>query len=294
MESFSELKLLDRIAAEKEQKVSVAIRVNPDIDPQTHPYISTGLHSNKFGVTRDEAIRMYQFAAKSAWLMPEGIHVHIGSQIRSEGPYVETAEFVIALYHELSSMGIAIKFFDLGGGIGINYDGQVETEERTYLKKIMPAMLKPFAGMNVKLVMELGRSIIATAGILVTKVVYVKRTPAKTFIIVDAAMNNLIRPSLYQAVHQIVPAKRRSGDRQKVDIVGPVCETGDFLARDYELGPVEEGDYLVITGAGAYGQALSSNYNLRPQIAEYQVQGDDVEVIYPGENIEKIAAKYEW
>jgi diaminopimelate decarboxylase len=190
--------------------------------------------------------------------------------------------------------GISIRYIDLGGGIGIDYQHQLNGNEKpnTYIKKILPGLLKPFKNEKRKVLIELGRSIIGSAGLLITKILYVKETPHKKFIIVDAAMNNLIRPSLYDAYHQILPLNHKENLTEVVDIVGPVCETSDFFAKDRSLPVLNEGDYLAITGAGAYGQALSSNYNLRPMIAEHLVEDNRVQTIFKGESIETIASKY--
>ena len=296
VESESELKKICEVAQRLGKKVRIAIRVNPDIDPQTHPYISTGLHSNKFGVPKEFAVRLFKLAKEHQNIEPEGIHVHIGSQIQTDEPYIQTAHFLKALYFELKTAGIEIKYLDLGGGIGINYENQLDqqNESRVYIENILPKFLKPLKELNLKILIELGRSIVGSAGLLITKVIYIKNSPSKKFIIVDAAMNNLIRPSLYQAFHQILPLVKNNKISEKVDVVGPVCETSDFFAKDRELPELKEGDYLAISGAGAYGQVLCSNYNLRPTIAEYLVDGENVSTIYKGESIESIAAKYSW
>lgn len=296
VESESELSVIEKLTERAKKKVTIAFRVNPDINPKTHPYISTGIHSSKFGITRDLAMELFQRAARHPYIEPKGIHVHIGSQIDQEDPYLETGEYLIRMKEELDFSGIDIEFLDLGGGIGINYQNQIDENGRqqTYLDTILPNLLKPFQGMKVKLLLELGRSIIGSAGFLVTKVLYIKRTPQKKFIIVDAAMNNLIRPCLYQAYHQILTLSKDTGPTEIADVVGPVCETADFLAQDRDMPIVKEGDYLVITGAGAYGQSLSSIYNLRPALAEYLVKDDSVETIFQGDSINTIAEKYAW
>ena len=296
IESESELALVERIATELKKTITVAFRVNPDINPQTHPYISTGIHSSKFGIPRDLAMELFQRAARHPYVDPQGIHVHIGSQIDQEDPYLETVEYLLKMKEDLRVRGINISFLDLGGGIGINYQNQLDTDgnDQTYLTHILPKMLKPFQGMKIKLLIELGRSIIGSAGFLVTKVLYIKKTPSKKFIIVDAAMNNLMRPSLYQAHHQILPVSRNSGPTELADVVGPVCETSDFLAREREMPLVKEGDFLVITGAGAYGQALSSIYNLRPTLAEYLIRDKSIETIFEGDTLESIADRFDW
>jgi diaminopimelate decarboxylase len=294
IESKSELEQVISVTEELRKKIVVAIRVNPDIDAKTHPYISTGLHSSKFGVTRDMALLLYRQAMKSTYIEPSGVHVHIGSQIETIEPYLESVKFLKILISQLESEEIPIKYIDLGGGIGIDYQHQLNNDDRptTYIKKILPGLLKPFMDEKRKILIELGRSIVGSAGILVTKIIYIKETPHKKFIIVDAAMNNLIRPSLYDAYHQILPIIHRENTTEVVDIVGPVCETSDFFAKDRCLPVLNEGDYLAITGAGAYGQALSSYYNLRPMITEYLIDDDHFQNIFKGESIETLALKY--
>ena len=296
IESESELEAVATIAREIGKKATIAIRVNPDIDPKTHPYISTGLHSNKFGVTKNVAIKLYQKAIKLSHIEPSGIHVHLGSQIETVNPYIETVAFIKNMLHELKDLGIDIRHIDLGGGIGIDYQHQLNSDgkPRTYINEILPGLLKPFIEGNRKVLIELGRSIIGTAGLLITKVLYIKNTPQKKFIVVDAAMNNLIRPSLYDAYHQILPLTSSDKKEEKVDVVGPICETSDFFARDRSLPHLNEGDFLAITGAGAYGQSLSSNYNLRPMIPEYLIEGDHMHTIFEGESIASIAEKYKF
>jgi len=294
IESISELELVKTIAQQLKKRIVVAIRVNPDIDAKTHPYISTGLHSSKFGVSREMAIELYKNAKKSDYLEPSGVHVHIGSQIEEIGPYLETVHFLKNFVSELETMGITISYLDLGGGIGINYPNLINerNEPTTYIMEILPSLLKPFESEKRKILVELGRSIIGSAGILLTKILYIKETPQKKFIIIDAAMNNLIRPSLYNAYHQILPLNSKEKSTEVVDVVGPVCETADFFAKDRELPVCREGDYLAITGVGAYGQALASNYNLRPTVAEYLIEKDQVRTIFKGESIKEIALKF--
>jgi len=295
VESEGELNLINEISSRLEKKVKIAVRVNPDIDPKTHPYISTGLHTNKFGVPKDQAINLFKKSLEMKWVSAEGIHVHIGSQITSSDPYLETANFLEIMVNELSQIGQQITFLDLGGGIGINYTNQLDGNDRTYIKSILPKILNKLKKLKLKIYVELGRSIIGSAGLLITKVINIKENKNKKFIIVDAAMNNLIRPSLYQAFHQILPLKQsKDNTSEKVDLVGPVCETGDFFARDRELPKLKAGDYLAITGAGAYGQSLSSNYNLRPSIAELLIHNSDIKIIKEQESIEDIANKFSW
>jgi diaminopimelate decarboxylase len=296
IESAKELKLASAIAGKLRKKVHAAIRVNPDIEAQTHKYISTGLHTNKFGVSVDEAVKLYTEAQNDRWLAPQGIHVHIGSQITSVEPFLKTVKFLNQFKMRLEQSGIEISYIDLGGGIGINYynDFQNQKNKPDFLTDILQAYLDGFKDSNLKVIVELGRSITGSSGLLISKVLYRKRTPQKNFIIVDAAMNNLIRPSLYNAYHEIVPLELNVGKYEICDIVGPVCESGDFLAKDRKFQSVNQNDLIAVTGAGAYGQALASNYNLRPKISEYLVDSNKVRNIYQGEKIENLAKQFKW
>ena len=290
VESESELKKLNGVVRRLKKPASVAIRINPDIDVDTHEYISTGKKINKFGVEEGIAFQLYKEIKDNPWLRPEGIHVHIGSQIKDKDPFERTAHFLQKFIAKLENEGIHIKNIDLGGGIGINYENDFTRTEvpSTYIKQILPYYLKAFEVDNYRFTVELGRSIIASAGILISKVLYRKQSGDKTFIIVDAAMNNLIRPSLYQAYHHIIPLEQKDREQEVVDVVGPVCETGDFLAKNRTLPRLEEGEYIAVVGAGAYGQSLASNYNLRPLIAEYLVEGKSVGTIHKEQKIEDL------
>lgn len=297
VESESELKMVDSVTKRLNKNVRVAVRINPDIDPKTHPYISTGLHFNKFGVAKIKAIELFKKSENMRYVNAEGLHVHIGSQITSATPYIDTIKILKEFILELQNIGINLKFLDLGGGIGINYDNQLSEEgnQRTFVDDILPPILKDLESTGLKLYMELGRSIIGSAGMLVAKVLHVKQTENKKFIITNAAMNNLLRPSLYQAYHQVLPlTKKNISKNEIVDIVGPVCETSDFLARDRNLPELKQGDFIAVTGAGAYGQALASNYNLRPVIAEILVKDNTYRVIRNREKIEDLADRFEW
>ncbi len=295
IESAEELKQTARIAARLQKKVRIALRVNPDIDAHTHAYISTGKHINKFGITIDEALRLYPAAANDPWLNPAGIHVHIGSQITEKGPFLKTVEFLLDFASLLKDRNVPITYLDLGGGIGVNYKNDFRDPDvpNSYISEILPAYINGLKDSGLKLVAELGRSVIATSGLLITQVLYRKQTPLKKFIVVDAAMNNLIRPSLYSAYHEIVPLNLDSQEKETVDVVGPVCESGDFFAKDRAMQPLKQGDFIAITAAGAYGQALASNYNLRPDIPEYLVDGETVLTIYKGRSISDIYDYYE-
>ena len=295
IESIEEYHLVHQVAARMKKPLRIAFRINPDIEAHTHDYITTGRHLNKFGMPLSDAIKLYEHAANEYYLLPVGVHVHIGSQILEAKPFLEAAQYLRQVVEQLRAKGLEISTLDLGGGIGIDYEDDFQkTETELPIKTVLPQYLHALKDLNVKLVVELGRSIIGNAGILVSRVLYRKQTPLKHFVIVDAAMNNLIRPSLYQAYHSIVPFILQDVPKQKVDVVGPVCESGDFLAKDRMLPVMERGDLLAVGGAGAYGQALASNYNLRPLIPEYLVSGDKVKTIYKGQSIEDIANQYEW
>jgi len=297
IESESELNLINNVTKRLEKKVRIAIRINPDIDPQTHPYISTGLHFNKFGVAKNTALRLFEQSKNMPYVKAEGLHVHIGSQITTVTPYIDTANILINFVNELRGIGIDLQFLDLGGGIGINYENQLSeaNNQRNYIYDILPKLLKSLESTGLKLYIELGRSVVGSAGLLIAKVIHIKQTEKKKFIITDAAMNNLIRPSLYQAHHQILPVfKDKPDTKELVDIVGPVCETSDFLAKDRELQKLSQGEFIAVTGAGAYGQALSSNYNLRPVIAEILVNKGDFRIIKQRESMEELAERFDW
>ena len=296
VESEEELQRIAEMAGQLGKTQRIAIRINPDIEAKTHPYISTGLHTNKFGISSRKAYELYIKSQQYKNLLAEGIHVHIGSQITQQSPYIETAEFLKDFIGQLAARDIIIKYIDLGGGIGIDYDNAISDTKkpRTYVTDILSKYIQAFSGLNLMLFAELGRSIVGSAGILVSKVILNKQTPIKRFTIVDAGMNNLIRPSLYQAKHQIVPLLKKNNKQLTTDIVGPVCESADFLAKDYEIDIMDRGDYIAIGSAGAYAQAQSSNYNLRPTIAEYLVTGSKVRCISKGQTIEDLAARFEW
>ncbi|MCD6374340.1 MAG: diaminopimelate decarboxylase [Caldisericaceae bacterium] len=294
IESVEEFELVKKIAHQLRKNIAIAFRINPDIEAPTHDYIATGKHINKFGILLSDALRLYRNAADDQWLNPIGLHVHIGSQILKVEPFLKTADYLLESIENLKARGLPISALDLGGGIGIDYSENIFSLPRWPLKEILPAFLQKFKGQNLKIMLELGRAIVGDAGLLITKVLYRKQTPLKKFIIVDAAMNNLLRPSLYNAYHPIVPLQISEKEKEVVDVVGPVCESGDFLAQNRELQAVEAGDYLAIGGTGAYGQALASNYNLRPMIPEYMVKEEQTKTIFKGETIEQIANKYEW
>jgi diaminopimelate decarboxylase len=289
VESEAELELLAARAAKLKTKARFGLRVNPDVFAETHPYISTGLREHKFGVDIRRARAIYRAAAKKRWLEPHGISVHIGSQIRSADPFGAALERVHALVRQLAREGIVLTAIDAGGGLGIDYHGgsfDAEARVREYAAAVATAL----DGFEGRLLLEPGRFLVAQAGALVTRVLNVKRNGRKTFVITDAAMNDLIRPALYQAHHEIVPVVPARGRARAVDVVGPVCETGDFFARDRKLAPVAPGDLLAILDAGAYGLAQSSNYNTRMRPAEVLVKGKRAELIRRRETIADLLA----
>jgi diaminopimelate decarboxylase (EC 4.1.1.20) len=284
IESSEELTVINRQAKELNTKAPISIRVNPDIDPKTHPYISTGLKKNKFGIDLPHSLEEYRFARSLEHIEIIGVDCHIGSQITETGPFVEALRKVITLISELRQEGIAIRYLDLGGGLGITYAEEVPPHPNEYAR----AILNEIQGQALTLILEPGRVIVGNAGVLVTKVLYTKTTQEKNFVIVDAGMNDLIRPSLYNAYQEIVPIAKKTEERYTADIVGPICESGDFLARDRVMAKVQKGDFLAIMSAGAYGFAMSSNYNSRPRPAEVLVAGKDSFLIRQRESFEDL------
>ncbi len=272
VESEAELALLGARAARLKIKARFALRVNPDVFAETHPYISTGLREHKFGIDISRALAIYKSAAGHRWLQAHGISVHIGSQIRSAEPFGAALERVSKLARQLQRAGIALQVIDAGGGLGIDYHaGKFDAAAK--VQEYSAALESALGGFEGRLLIEPGRFLVAQAGALVARVLQIKRNGKKTFVITDAAMNDLIRPALYQAHHEIVPVRPRAGKPRIVDVVGPVCESGDFFARDRKLAPLEPGDLVAILDAGAYGMAQSSNYNSRMRPAEVLVEG---------------------
>ncbi|MBI4824573.1 MAG: diaminopimelate decarboxylase [Nitrospirae bacterium] len=270
VESFSELMEIDRIARVMKKKACIALRVNPDIDPETHPYIATGLKSQKFGIPIEDAIEHYKSAARLKGINIIGIHKHLGSQITKVSPFVEGLRRTLLLVDKLDASGIDIRYLDIGGGLGITYDTETPPHPKELARHIIP-LLNGRQGLT--LIVEPGRSISGNAGILVSRALYIKKTQDKEFLIVDAGMNDLMRPSLYGAYHRIIPVIR-TGRRNRIqDIVGPICESGDFLAKERELPRIRPGEHIAVIGAGAYGFSMSSNYNSRPLPAEVMVKG---------------------
>jgi diaminopimelate decarboxylase len=288
VESASELEMLAVRAASLRKRASFAIRVNPDVAANTHPYISTGLHEHKFGVPWRDAMELYRRGAQQDFLVPRGVSVHIGSQITDADPFQEAMERVTALVRSLRAELFDIRYVDAGGGLGISYDKPASVDFAREVQHYSRALKKPLKGMGLHLLLEPGRAIIATAGVLLTRVIYRKRNDAKQFVIVDAAMNDLIRPSLYNAYHEIVPVVPGpfdADDSEPLDVVGPVCESGDFFARDRKIAGLAEGDLVAILDAGAYGMSLASNYNSRPRAAEVLVDGKRVRLIRRRETV---------
>jgi len=284
IESFQELEFIDRCAARLKKKAPIALRVNPDVDPKTHPYISTGLKKNKFGLGMESAADVYKSATAFSNVEVIGISCHIGSQVTEVGPFVNALDRLKALIASLETHGISISYLDLGGGLGITYDQESPPHPNEYGRAILEALGET----PCTLVLEPGRVIVGNAGILVTKVLYTKSGETKDFVIVDAAMNDLIRPSLYDAYHAIQPVVQDQKGMIIADIVGPICETGDFLARDREIPHVEAGNLLAVMSAGAYGFTMSSNYNSRPRVPEVMVKEKQFHVVRARESYEDL------
>jgi diaminopimelate decarboxylase len=295
VESEAEVELLAERAAKLKVRAPLALRVNPDVFAETHPYISTGLREHKFGVDIRKARKVYRAAARSRHLDPCGVSVHIGSQIRSAEPFGAAIARVVDLVLQLGRDGLNIRYVDAGGGLGIDYHSKASSqnaaEDRTTAEKHVAdyaaALMAPLQrlGNDITLLLEPGRFLVAQAGALLARVLYVKKNGKKTFVITDAGMNDLIRPALYQAHHEIVPVKPRKGRKKTVDVVGPVCESGDFFARDRVMEELRPDDLVAILDAGAYGSSLSSNYNSRPRPAEVLVEGKSLRLIRRRETI---------
>ncbi len=274
LESASELEHVAEVASAMGKRAPIAFRVNPDVDPKTHPYISTGLRNNKFGVAFDEALALYRRAARLPCLEIVGIGCHIGSQLLDPQPVAEAAQKVLGLVEQLSREGIVLHHIDLGGGLGIRYQDELPPSVGDY----MAPLLKLFARRSERLLFEPGRRLVGNAGILLTRIEVIKHSAEKNFAIVDAAMNDLMRPALYDAWHDIVALRSRPDEARCYDVVGPICESGDFLGRERQLA-VRESDLLAILSAGAYGMTMSSNYNTRPRAAEVMVDGTAVHLV---------------
>lgn len=286
VESAAELDRLASVAARLGKHAPVSLRVNPDVDAKTHPYISTGLKENKFGVPIAEALALYRYAASLPSIKVTGIDCHIGSQLLDPSPFIEALERILPLVDTLKAEGILLHHIDLGGGLGIYYhEGQTEPVVADYLRPLLDRL----AGRGLRVLLEPGRRLVGNAGVLLTRVEFLKHGEDKHFAIVDAAMNDLARPALYEAWHDIVPVTPRSGDSRTYDIVGPVCETGDFLGQARPL-VLQQGDLLAVLSAGAYGMVMSSNYNTRPRAAEILVDGSTAHLVRPRETVESLFA----
>jgi diaminopimelate decarboxylase len=284
VESRDEFQFLKSLASKIGRKVPISFRVNPDIDPHTHPYISTGLKTSKFGIEVEEALNLYSEAKESKQVQLLGISCHIGSQITEIGPFIEAFEKIKELYQILTQKGCEIPYVDLGGGLGITYKDELPPHPREYSR----SLIERAKGMDCTFIFEPGRVLVGNAGILVTKVLYRKRNGGREFVIVDAGMNDLIRPSLYRAYHEIWPVRREERPIIKANIVGPVCETTDFFAQEREIQDVKPGELLAIMGAGAYGFSMSSNYNSRVRAAEVLVKDDQMWIIRKRETYEDL------
>ncbi len=287
VESREELETIDAVAARLRKKAPIAIRVNPDVDPKTHPYISTGLRKNKFGIHIDQAVRDYEWAARRRNIEVVGVDCHIGSQLTDVSPFVDAAARVRALVDVLLRKGLPIRFVDVGGGLGITYSDEIPPRPRQYAD----AVIRAFSGLDVTFVLEPGRVLVGNAGVLLARVLYTKTAAfpdgggEKRFVIVDAAMNDLARPSLYGSYHAIAPVVKRARRKVVADVVGPICESGDFLAKDRELPAISSGDLVAVMSAGAYGFSMSSTYNSRPRAAEVLVSGSRFEVVRERETL---------
>ncbi|HEU4709152.1 MAG TPA: diaminopimelate decarboxylase [Methylophilaceae bacterium] len=285
VESSAELERLNFVAGDLGKKAPVSLRVNPNVDAKTHPYISTGLRDNKFGVAYEEALALYRKAAAMPHLEVHGVDCHIGSQLTELSPFLDAFDRILALVDALADQGIHISHMDIGGGIGIRYSDETPPDFGAYAD----AILKKLGNRKVKLIMEPGRAIVGNAGALLTRVEYLKHGETKNFAIVDAAMNDLMRPALYDAYHEILPVKSSDALAQVYEVVGPVCESGDFLGHDRKLS-IRQGDLLAVLSAGAYGMSMSSNYNTRPRAAEVMVDGTQCHLIRARETVEQLFA----
>lgn len=285
VESSAELRAIDEVAAEMGRTARVALRINPDIDPKTHPYISTGLKKSKFGISADRALEEFKLASSLKHIEVVGVHKHIGSQLTDITPFVDALKKVLGLVEALKAQGSNIRYINIGGGLGITYSDEAPPQPHQLAAAIAPLV----RDLKCMLIMEPGRVIVGNAGLLMTRVLYNKEGEAKRFVIVDAAMNDLIRPSLYGAYHEIKPVHEATGAKKhQVDVVGPVCESGDFLAKDRAMPDVKPGDLLAVMSAGAYGFVMSSNYNSRPRVPEVLIKGGDIFVLRSRETYEDL------
>ena len=285
VESAGELQLINEVAGKMGLRARVALRINPDIDPKTHPYISTGLKKSKFGIGADRALKEFQAAEALAHIQVVGVHCHIGSQLTELTPFTDALKKILALIETLKEQGTDIRYLNIGGGLGITYSDEIPPHPRDLAAAISPLL----QDLKCQLIMEPGRSIVGNAGIMVTSVLYNKDTEAKQFVVVDAAMNDLLRPSLYEAYHEIQHVQKPAGNHVKtVDIVGPICESGDFLAKDRKVPETHSGDLLAVMSAGAYGFTMASNYNSRPRVPEVLIQDREIHIIRTRENYDDL------
>ncbi len=286
VESSSELARLNRVAGEVGATASISMRVNPDVDAQTHPYIATGLKENKFGIPFDDALQLYRDAARMPNVRVAGIGCHIGSQLTSTAPFITAVQKLLGMVDRLAAEGIGIEHIDMGGGLGIRYRDESPPPVAEYLR----ALTRPLGDRRLKIMFEPGRSLVGNTGILLSRVEYLKHSGDRNFAVIDAAMNDLIRPALYNAWHEIKPVAYRRTPVRRYEVVGPVCETADFLAHERDLNVVE-GDLVAIMSAGAYGMTMSSNYNTRPRAAEVMIDRDEMHLIRARETIEELIAQ---
>jgi diaminopimelate decarboxylase len=284
VESAEELELLDRVARRLKLRAPFALRVNPDVDPKTHRYIATGLETSKFGVPFDEAVSLYRKSRRMKGLFARGLDCHIGSQITDTRPVREAIGKVAGLFRALRADGLPLTHLDVGGGLGITYTTERPPGPDAYAR----AVREPLRGLDATLVLEPGRVLVGNAGVLLTRVLYRKKTPRRRFVVVDAGMNDLLRPALYEALHDIQPVRPRKGARVRVDVVGPVCESSDVLGHDRLLPPLAPGDLLAVMTAGAYGMSMASTYNSRPRPAEVLVDGSRYRVVRARETLEDL------
>ncbi len=289
VESAGELALIESRACALQKVGRISIRVNPDVEADTHPYISTGQMIHKFGVPKEEASELYRRAARSSHLKIQGVACHIGSQILDVEPFWKALDEILAIAGHLAAEGISLNVLDLGGGFGIPYGGESPLD----LERLAQGLNERLRSSSMKLIVEPGRTLVGNAGVLMTRVLYVKRNHRKNFVVVDAGMNDLMRPSLYGSYHEIVPVQKHSKERIQADVVGPICESGDFFAHDRNLPSVDPGDLLAVLTAGAYGFVLSSNYNTRTRPAEILVNGAQAELIRAREKVEELMATEE-
>ena len=286
VESSSELARLNRVAGEVGATASISMRVNPDVDAQTHPYIATGLKENKFGIPFDDALQLYRDAARMPNVRVAGIGCHIGSQLTSTAPFITAVQKLLGMVDRLAAEGIGIEHIDMGGGLGIRYRDESPPPVAEYLR----ALTRPLGDRRLKIMFEPGRSLVGNTGILLSRVEYLKHSGDRNFAVIDAAMNDLIRPALYDAWHEIKPVVYRRTPARRYEVVGPVCETADFLAHERDLNVVE-GDLVAIMSAGAYGMTMSSNYNTRPRAAEVMIDRHEMHLIRERETIEELIAQ---